>query len=116
MLAATSYGPITNPSILDTIGNVTKLGSGAKILELFATNFISIAISFAGIIAFFMFLIGGYQYLTSGGDKEAVQKSTKTITSAFIGLAIIISLFAIISLLEAFFGIHIFKFTIPVIT
>lgn len=37
-----------------------------------------------------MVLVGGYMYLTAGGDSEKVSKATKTITYAAIGVAVAI--------------------------
>ena len=64
-------------------------------------------------VAFFMLLLGGFEYITAGGDKEKTQNSTKKITGAIFGLAILFSIFAIIALVEGVFGVSILKFTIP---
>lgn len=102
---------ITNPAINPTIGT----GEGRTILQLFLTNFISLALGVAGAITFFMLLAGSVQWITSGGDKEATEKARKRITNALIGLAIVFLIFAIIRLVEDIFGIPITKFNIPVI-
>ncbi len=102
---------IINPSINKAVGT----GSGVDILQLFLTNFINIALGVAGIVAFFMLLAGGIGWITAGGDKEGVEKARKRITGALIGLAITLSIFAIIFIAEALFGISITKFSIPVI-
>lgn len=102
---------ITNPAISPVVGT----GEGVGILQLFLTNFIIIALGAAGIVAFLMLLIGGIQWVTSGGDKEAVDKARKRITNALIGLAITFSIFAIIFIVETLFGVSITEFTIPVI-
>ena len=101
---------ITNPAINKIVGT----GSGVDILQLFLTNFINIALGAAGIIAFIMLLIGGIQWITAGGDKEAVEKARKRITSALIGLAITFSIFAIIFVVETLFGVSIREFRIPI--
>lgn len=103
--------PITNPAVNPLVGT----GEGTTILQLFLTNFISIALGAAGIIAFFMLLAGGISWVMSGGDKEALEKARKRITGALIGLAITFSIFAIVFVAETLFGISIRKFTIPVI-
>lgn len=102
---------ITNPVVNTKVGT----GSGIDILQLFLTNFISIALGAAGIVAFFFLLAGGLEYITAGGDKERTQNSVKKISNALIGLAIVLSIFAIIYVVETIFGISITKFTIPVI-
>ena len=102
---------ITNPAINSLVGT----GEGNLILQLFGRKFISIGIAIAGVLAFFMLLIGGVQWITAGGDKEAVEKARKRITQALIGLAIVFSIFAIIYLVEAIFGIPILTFQFPII-
>jgi len=102
---------IINPAVNPKVGS----GSGVDILQLFATNFINIALGAAGIVAFFMLLWGGIGYITAGGDKEATQNAVKRITAALVGLAITFSIFAIIYIVETVFGVSITKFQIPVI-
>ena len=102
---------ITNPFVNPKVGT----GSGIDILQLFLTNFITLALGAAGIIFFFMLLWGGIEYITAGGDKERTQSASKRLTAALIGLAIVFSIFAIIYLVETLFGVSITKFTIPVI-
>ena len=102
---------IINPVVSPLVGT----GEGTTILQLFLTNFISIALGTAGVVAFAMLLVGGIQWVLAGGDKEAVDHARKRITGALIGLAIAFSIFAIIFLAENVFGIPITKFTIPVI-
>jgi len=40
------------------------------------------------VLSIAMFLVGGYIYVTSGGDAEKVSKATKTLTYAAIGVVI----------------------------
>ncbi len=102
---------INNPAINPKVGT----GSGIDILQLFLTNFITLALGAAGVISFFMLLWGGIEYITAGGDKERTQAAAKRLTAALIGLAIVFSVFAIIFVVETLFGVSIRTFTIPVI-
>ncbi len=102
---------IINPAISPKVGT----GSGTDILQLFLTNFISLALGAAGIIAFFMLLWGGVSYIMAGGEKEATQNASKRITAALIGLVLVFSIFAIIFLVETIFGVSITQFKIPII-
>lgn len=67
----------------------------------------------AAIVSFIYLVIGGIKWITSGGDKEGTQKAQGTITAALIGLVIVFAAWALIRLLESFFGIKIFTLTIP---
>ena len=51
----------------------------------------------AGAAALFFFIYGGFQWLISGGNEEKIKKGKATITSATIGLAIILGSYLILS-------------------
>jgi hypothetical protein len=71
----------------------------------------------AALIAFFFLVIGGIKWITSGGDKEGTAKAQGTITAALVGLVIVFAAWAIIKLLEVFFGIQILSsLNIPNVT
>lgn len=76
-------------------------------------NLVSNAVAVAFIVAavaFFAFLVvGGMEWLTSGGDKAKIQESQKRISNAVIGLAIVAASFAIYTLVLDFFGIDLSK-------
>jgi len=61
----------------------------------------------AGIWFIFQFIIGGYSYMTAGGESQKMSQATQKITSALIGLAVIVAAYAIMSLLGELLG---FKF------
>lgn len=63
---------------------------------------------------FFMFniLIGGLSWINSGGDKAKLEKARGQIVNAVIGVIIVISVFAFVTLLESVFGISITVFDI----
>ena len=59
-------------------------------------NLIFWALSFAGLVALILVILGGFKYMTSGGDQKAVEGGKKTITWALIGLVVILLSFAIV--------------------
>ncbi len=61
----------------------------------------------AFVIAFVMLLIGGIRWILAGGDEKAVGAARNTITAALIGLVIVLVAFALIKLVETFFGVTI---------
>ncbi len=69
------------------------------------------AIIIAAIMVFFYLLWGGISWLTSGGDKAKTEEAQKRITAAVIGLAIVASAWAIIKVIDTFFGVGIFSGT-----
>ena len=54
-----------------------------------------------------MMLIGGIQWISSGGDEQGLEAARGKISNALIGMVILFATFAIISLIQTFFGIQI---------
>jgi len=65
----------------------------------------------AALVFFFILVIGGIQWIISGGDKAGTETARKRITNALIGLVIVFAAWAIISLINVLFGIDIFNLT-----
>jgi len=63
----------------------------------------------AGIASLFYLIMGGIQWITSGGDKAGVAAARDKITSAFIGLVIVAAIFAFINFLAPLLGIEFLK-------
>jgi hypothetical protein len=72
-------------------------------------NIADMAIIIGAIMVFFYLLWGGIQWLTSGGDKGKTEEAQKRITAAVIGLAIVASAWAIMRVIDAFFGVGLFS-------
>lgn len=56
---------------------------------------INAALGFLGVVAIIIVLMGGFKYMVAGGSDEKVQEARKWIISGVIGLAIILSAYAI---------------------
>lgn len=69
----------------------------------------------AFVLAFIMLLIGGIRWITAGGDEKAVGSARNMITAALIGLVVVLVAYALIKLVETFFGVNIISegVTIP---
>lgn len=61
----------------------------------------------AFVLAFIMLLIGGIRWITAGGDEKGVAAARNMITAALIGLVIVLIAYALIRLVELFFGVNI---------
>lgn len=93
----------------EVVGDVATL----KGLEAVFSNIISVALALAGIVLFVMFLVGGFRYLTSGGDPKAVEAARGTLTYAIAGLAILVFAVVILRLIEQITGVeNLLRFTI----
>ncbi len=58
-------------------------------------DIINLALTFLGLIAVILILWGGFKWMTAGGNDENVEAAKKIIIAAVIGLAIILSAYAI---------------------
>jgi hypothetical protein len=86
--------PLTNADLgVDTIGGSIKLGGGD--VRTTAARIINVSLGFLGIIAVAIVLLGGFKYMVSGGNTEKTEDARKLIVSGIIGLAIILSAWAI---------------------
>lgn len=93
-MAAYAQGDLTGKDLgLDTIGGSVKLGGG-DVRET-AARIINVALGFLGIIAVVIVLIGGFKYMVSGGNEEKTSEAKNMIVAGIIGLAIILSAWAI---------------------
>ncbi|HSX48979.1 MAG TPA: hypothetical protein VLE44_01855 [Candidatus Saccharimonadales bacterium] len=68
-------------------------------------NIVSVAIGIAGIGLFVMLVIGGFSYLTAGGDTGKVEGAKKTLTYAIAGMVLIALSFLILRLISSFTGV-----------
>lgn len=61
----------------------------------------------AALLAFFYLILGGIQWITSGGDKAGMEAARNKITHAIVGLIIVGAAWAIMTLVQGFLGITI---------
>ena len=64
------------------------------------------------LIFFFVMVVGAIGWITSGGDKAAIESARGKIVSAIVGLIILFALFALIGAIENFFGVDILSLDI----
>lgn len=61
----------------------------------------------AALLAFFYLILGGIQWITSGGDKAGMEAARNKITHAIVGLVIVGAAWAIMILVQNFLGVTI---------
>ena len=83
-----------------------------KDLEVVFRNVLNIVVRFAGVAAFIMIIIGGFQYLTAGGDPKKAESAKNTLTYAILGLALIIISWFILKFIQEFTGVEVTIFKI----
>lgn len=83
-------------------------------LECIILQVFHIAVRLAGIAVFIMLIIGGFRYLTAGGDPKSAESARKTITYAIFGLVLILAAWFILRFIETFTGVPVTEFTFPI--
>lgn len=71
--------------------------------------FIKLILIAAFVIAFIFLLLGGVRWILAGGDKTGVEGARNMVTGAIVGLFLVLSVWAIIVLIETFFGVNIIR-------
>ena len=78
---------------------------------------INILLFVAFIIALVFLIIGGIRWITSGGDKEGTAKARGTVTSALIGLVVVLAAWVLLNLvIKVFTGGSLSNLNVPVFT
>ena len=73
------------------------LGLGTQDVRVTIARIINVFMGLLGIIAVVIILYGGFIWMTAAGNEERVDKARKMIVAGVIGLAIILSAYAIAS-------------------
>ena len=81
-------------------------------LEIIFENVVSVLLALGGFALLIMLLIGGFKYLTSGGDPKAVEGAKNTLTYAIGGVVLLAASYLILKLIENFTGVPVTKFRI----
>ncbi|MDP2874507.1 MAG: hypothetical protein Q8N84_04425 [bacterium] len=98
-----AYGPIELHNPIANLGD--SAGGFSKLLN----NVISMIVALASIALFAFLLMGGFQFITAGGDKAQIDGAKKTITNAVIGIIIMSVAFLLVKILGAVLGYDILR-------
>jgi len=83
-----------------------------KGLELIFKKILNYTVELAVVIVFIFLIIGGFRYLTSGGDPKATEAAKNTLTYAILGIVLLIGIWFILNFIKIFTGIDVTTFTI----
>lgn len=72
-----------------------SIGLGTKDVRTTVSEIIKVFLGLLGIIAVVIVLMGGFTWMTAGGNEEKVTKAKDMIIAGIIGLAIILAAYAI---------------------
>jgi len=88
-----AVGAVTNLDLGINFGTYTGLGT--KDVRETVGQIIKVAMGLLGIVAVVIILVGGFEWMTAGGNEEQTKKAKNRIMYGVIGLAIILSAYAI---------------------
>lgn len=72
-----------------------NIGLGNRDPRDIASSVIKVLLGFLGIIAVIIILIGGFKWMTAGGNEDKVSEAKKLIIAGIIGLIIILAAYGI---------------------
>lgn len=90
--AGVATGSVTSSIGITTLGRVVEIGSG-------------LVLSIGGLAVFMYLILGGFNWLTAGGDKSKVEAARSMITNAIIGITILAAAFALYGIILKFVGV-----------
>lgn len=114
MTHARLLAQITNPVLPAGLGSGGTQSGGQAVGSL-VSGLLGAMFVFAFIFAFMYLLLGGFHWITSGGDKAHLESAKNKITHALIGLIIVAAAWAVFALMGQFFGIDVKNLPIPTI-
>lgn len=79
---------------VESIGS--SIGLGNADLKTTVINILNLALGLMALVAVVMIIIGGFTWLTAGGNEEKVDKAKKIISAAVIGLIIVLLAWAVV--------------------
>lgn len=104
-----ALGQITPPAGIPTVNGNPSAFVG-KIIQ----NGLTLLITVAFVIALVWTMIAGIRFITAGSDPKTVSSAWSQIYWGIIGLVVVLASFAIINLVQTFFGVQIINnFQIP---
>ncbi len=93
---------IGNPAL----GQLGQL-SGEEFFQKLLPALVTLALVVGVLTFLFMLITGAIQWISSGGDKQALESARNKVNNAVIGLVVLFVTFAVMQFIEGFFGINI---------
>ena len=93
-VAAMAMPVATSAVSFEDVGQTLTLGTAD--LKETVLNILNLVLGLLALIAVIMVIIGGFTWLTAGGNEEKVDKAKKIISAAVIGLIIVLLAWAVV--------------------
>jgi len=102
-------------AIADRVGAQAVIPTFKMLESAVFSRLISLALAGVGLTSFVMLIIGGYQFLFAGSEKEKNQKAANTISYAIGGLVLTVSAWVVLNFVGNIVGVDfsVFNICIP---
>jgi hypothetical protein len=94
----------TASTLIDPLGLEAALASNTAGFVFYGKRIISLMVNLLGVAAVVMYVIGGLQWMLSGGSEEKIATAKRTLTYATIGTIIVLSSYILIRFVYAPFA------------
>lgn len=81
-------------------------------LEVSFSRIVEVVLGLSGIVLFIMLIMGGFKFITAGGDPKAIEGAKKTLTYAIGGIFLVALSFLILRFVSTFTGVDVTQFQI----
>jgi len=110
LLSPTGVSAQLTPDTIDVANSDTRYDS---LKEFTPSEYLKTVLNFllgaGGVAAFVYLLWGGLQWVSSGGDKEGIEKARKKILNALIGLVVVFSSYTLLYIMRVLFKIDLIQ-------
>ncbi len=107
---------INNPILNQNLQDIAQNQSAGSFFALFLPKLLTLGLIIGVLIFFFIIVIGAIQWISSGGDKNALEGARSKITNAIVGIVVLFAVFAVLRLVGDFLGITILTLDIGSLT
>ncbi|MBP9814126.1 hypothetical protein KBC80_02930 [Candidatus Woesebacteria bacterium] len=77
-------------------------------------SLVKAVVSLGGVALFLMLLVGGFNFLFSGGDPKKLEQARGTVTQAIVGIIIMSLAYLILLTIQRFTGVNVTEFSVPI--
>ncbi len=106
---------LNNPVLNEKLQDILVNRNPTEFFAIILPNIVGLSFVIGVVIFLFVVAIGAIQWTISGGDKTAIESARGKITNAIVGIIILFSLFALLKLIEDFFGINILSLDLGIL-
>lgn len=99
---------------INLINTINAPGAGWTNLSSVISSLVLVLLIVSALATFLYLIMGGFMWITSGGDAKKTEAAGKQITNALIGLGIVAAAWALMIVIQKFFNITVLGNTISI--